>query len=247
MDKYPGTRTAPSKRRTGPVRRLENGMLDVTRKSGKHVRTIRTNSQSRLLRLPPELRNQIWEYALGGHAFDITTRKVFKQRKRIDKAKAWDLPINTFALLRVCRQIYAETALIPYKHNAFCFASEDAFDWAVSLRPVQQNIIAEIHVATIGANRMLAADQVSQRRSLLPDALHFDRFPGLKLISFDVLETFQYDEKRPAAQQTLALLAELLIAAQELRIALHLRKVKPDVRMAFVRVKVVPKTPPSTT
>ncbi|KAF3051919.1 hypothetical protein E8E11_003474 [Didymella keratinophila] len=88
-----------TRRKTGPVRRLENGVLDVTRKTGKHVKAIKVNSRSPLLRLPPELRNRIWEYVFGGHVFEVTTRRIFKLRKRIDKAKVWDLPMDTFALL----------------------------------------------------------------------------------------------------------------------------------------------------
>ncbi|KAF3046619.1 hypothetical protein E8E12_011254 [Didymella heteroderae] len=159
MDQNQVIRMETERRRTGPVRRLENGMLDVTRKSGKHVKAIKANSQSPLLRLPPELRNRIWEYTLGGHVFDVTTRGIFKRRKRIFKAKVWGLPKNTFALLGVCRQIYAETVLLPYRHNAFNFKSEDAFDWALCLRPVQQQLISKIYVTTFGADHMLLRDQ----------------------------------------------------------------------------------------
>lgn len=193
--------------------------------------------------MPPELRNRIWEYALGGYVFDVTTRRIFKRRKRINKAKVWDLPQDTFALLRVCRQIYAETALLPYKHNAFRFKSEDAFDWATSLRPVQLNLISEIHVATVEADRMLKADQVSRQRSLLPDALRVDRFPGLKTVLFGVYGMFLYDEKVPAAQQPFAILMDMFITTQELQIILHLREMKPGVRIAFKHIKVVPTNP----
>lgn len=38
MDEHQENRRQATRRNTGPVRRLENGMLDVTRKTGKHVK-----------------------------------------------------------------------------------------------------------------------------------------------------------------------------------------------------------------
>ncbi|KAL1657100.1 hypothetical protein SLS61_000140 [Didymella pomorum] len=237
------TRGQTKRRQIGPVRRLANGMLDVSRKAGKHVKAIKANSRSPLLCVPPELRNCIWKYALGGHVFEVPIRRIFKRRKRVNKAKVWDLPKNTFALLRVCRQIYAETALLPYKHNAFRFYSEDAFDWAASLRAVQLNLISDIRIATIGAHHMLETNQISQQRSPLPETLHVDRFPGLRSVSFSVFRVPLYDEKTAAAQQPFALLEEMFIAAQELQLVQHLRKVKPDVRVGFADTKVVLRAP----
>lgn len=168
---------------------------------------------------------------MGGHVFEVPIRRIFKRRKRVNKAKVWDLPKNTFALLRVCRQIYAETALLPYKHNAF------------RLRAVQLNLISDIRIATIGAHHMLETNQISQQRSPLPEALHVDRFPGLRSVSFSVFRVPLYDEKTAAAQQPFALLEEMFIAAQELQLVQHLRKVKPDVRVGFADTKVVLRAP----
>ncbi|KZM21894.1 DNA binding [Ascochyta rabiei] len=53
------------------LRRLKNGLLDVTRMSRKHLDAMRTNSKTPLLRLPPEVWNHIWEYALGGRVLDV--------------------------------------------------------------------------------------------------------------------------------------------------------------------------------
>lgn len=75
--------------------------------------SVNSNHNSRLLRLPPEIRNRIWEYTLGGMEF----RQIhFTSRKRVFQAKPSERP-NIFALLRVCRQIYAETALLPLAVN----------------------------------------------------------------------------------------------------------------------------------
>ncbi|KAI8940198.1 hypothetical protein NX059_003904 [Plenodomus lindquistii] len=103
-------------KRKGPVRRFENGMLDVSRKSGRNLNICRQNAQSRLLRLPGELRNQIWELALGGHIFGTNTRASFFSALLVTR-----LAPNPFALLQVCRQIYAETALLPFQLSEFRF------------------------------------------------------------------------------------------------------------------------------
>lgn len=58
--------------------------------------------------MPPELRNEIWQYVFRGDTIrpDLTGR---------------DGTPNRFSLLRVCRQIYNETAALPYKLNTIWF------------------------------------------------------------------------------------------------------------------------------
>jgi hypothetical protein len=76
--------------------------------------SVKSNQESPLLRIPPEIRNRIWEYALGG--------KNFRQQPRGRKQMFVPMPrerVNASALLRTCRQIYAETALIPFAVNTF--------------------------------------------------------------------------------------------------------------------------------
>jgi len=70
---------------------------------------------SRLLRLPAELRNQIYKYALGGHRVLLGTTQ-----PRLCSEE----PIPRFALLRVCSQIHAEAALLPYRLNIFHFSTD---------------------------------------------------------------------------------------------------------------------------
>ncbi|KAF1360416.1 hypothetical protein EJ07DRAFT_177115 [Lizonia empirigonia] len=143
-DQTHGARVQKPKRKTGPVRRLENGLLDVTRKSGKHVKTIKQNSLTPLLQLPPEVRNQIWEYALGGNVFEITSSRKVQTRRRTKESVQ---PKHAFPLLGVCRQIYAETALLPYKANAFDFKWNNPYDWVHGLHKVQSELISEVHMA----------------------------------------------------------------------------------------------------
>lgn len=78
------------------------------------------------MRLPPELRTQIYEYVFSGA--DILVLTLFRRYKcTIDvrkkhfsllilSADAFDLRT---ALTRTCRQIHRETRLLPFKHGTF--------------------------------------------------------------------------------------------------------------------------------
>lgn len=78
--------------------------------------SVNKNQQSPLLRLPPEIRNKIWTIALGDMIF-IPNRDWFARPYLWVAANP---PRNhRLALLRTCRQVFCETALIPYKINTF--------------------------------------------------------------------------------------------------------------------------------
>jgi len=83
--------------------------------------SVKTNQDSPLLRLPGELRTRIWEYVLGG--FEL--RSMFPDHSQPRKPRRMIPPFaersNGTQLLRTCRQIYTETALLPYKTNTFIF------------------------------------------------------------------------------------------------------------------------------
>ncbi|KAH7408273.1 hypothetical protein DE146DRAFT_629203 [Phaeosphaeria sp. MPI-PUGE-AT-0046c] len=93
---------------------FKNGALNVTPK-GTEKDIVKSNQDSPLLRLPAEIRNTIWKYTLGGK----TMRPVYSYRSRLNFVPKPSERINTFALLRTCRQIYAEGALIPYTESIF--------------------------------------------------------------------------------------------------------------------------------
>jgi hypothetical protein len=106
-------------------------------------------TQSPLLRLPPELRNQIFAYVVGNYDIYIgafNDKKYFDPRTKSDgtSSKAHDhlyyrlvtiiLPhgadyrpaapdddLPNLSLPQVCRQIYPETTLLPYTLNHFIF------------------------------------------------------------------------------------------------------------------------------
>lgn len=156
-----------------------------------------------------------------------------RQRKNRSKATVWDLPKDTFALLRVCRQIYVDTALLPYKLNAFLFSTGDAFDWVTSLCRAQQNVISEIHVQSIGAIHMVQRDQGATSASLLLDALRIDEFPGLKRIFISVYGPFGDYSHQSADLQSFKQTIRSLIATAVIKVGLHVSTARPDIRLVF--------------
>ena len=79
-----------------------------------------------MLQLPPELRIRIWGYVLGGNLLrcdNVRKHGSSEQRIMVPVVASKELGMD---LLRTCRQIYAETALLPYQLNTFCF---DNYCW----------------------------------------------------------------------------------------------------------------------
>jgi hypothetical protein len=108
-------------------------------------------NDSPFLRLPGEVRNAIYEYALGGKTIHIdyetyrtihksnkiqTVTPVFKyhctvyDKKPTNPFNAASQPYRKFStsftpLNNVCRQLYQETAILPYNLNLICFGSHN--------------------------------------------------------------------------------------------------------------------------
>ncbi|KAH8731111.1 hypothetical protein GQ44DRAFT_755879 [Phaeosphaeriaceae sp. PMI808] len=101
-----------------------NGLLDVT-PIGDELAICPKNSQrSALLRLPLDIRTMIWEYVLESGEIIKLFPIACVRHSKIPK------PTHRFQLLRVCRQIYVEAALLPYTLNTFSFV--DVGDYARS-------------------------------------------------------------------------------------------------------------------
>src|SRR4051812_1008942 len=83
-------------------------------------------TRSPLLRLPAELRNNIYEYVLGGKSICLTTRNgkpVGEICPRIDPPgtgySSDDRLYGVLQLLYVCRQIYVEARFLSFTINVF--------------------------------------------------------------------------------------------------------------------------------
>ncbi|KAF2795811.1 hypothetical protein K505DRAFT_193235, partial [Melanomma pulvis-pyrius CBS 109.77] len=92
--------------------------------------------QSPLLHLPAEIRNQIFEYALGGQTWKIG---VLKGVGVTNKKK------HALNLLGVCRQIYAETAIIPFQASTFKASNPRKLcTWLLAISPARREAITTI-------------------------------------------------------------------------------------------------------
>jgi hypothetical protein len=89
------------------------------------------------LKLPGELRNIVYELVLGGETWWIYS---FLHSLNRD--------ITTFALLRVCQQIYKETRLLPYSTNTLRARSPHRIKlWVRGLSPEQRGAIKTVKFA----------------------------------------------------------------------------------------------------
>lgn len=82
-------------------------------------------NRSRLLRLPAELRHLIYEFLFGHLEYEMETKGngSFLVARYRHQPRA-----HTFALLRVSRQIYAETSLLPCNLATFHFYNKSLID-----------------------------------------------------------------------------------------------------------------------
>ncbi|KAF2132695.1 hypothetical protein P153DRAFT_354171 [Dothidotthia symphoricarpi CBS 119687] len=106
------------KRNARGYHRFRSGMLNMTPKDGEKE-LVRINQNSPLLRLPPEIRNHIWEYAVGGYTVQGLYGASPGHHHR-PSLKVFERT-DGLALLRTCRQVFAETALVPWAASLFAF------------------------------------------------------------------------------------------------------------------------------
>jgi hypothetical protein len=114
--------------------------------------SVRNQQESPLLRLPAEIRNAICELVLGGlrlhvicvpprwarschvAARDENTQSGFKELHKLT------------ALTLVCRQLYAETNILPFKLNSVYIFSDTFHHLATALSDQQRNAISTIRI-----------------------------------------------------------------------------------------------------
>ncbi|KAF2831380.1 hypothetical protein CC86DRAFT_401910 [Ophiobolus disseminans] len=157
--------------------RFRSGELNVTPK-GREIELVKANRESPLLRLPPELRRQIWELVLGGH---VLSCNAISSSPRFSARTA---PLTTSSkcvldLLRTCRQIYSETTLIPYTHNTFHFPDvSNAHHRVWNLQAFQKRLITDIQFET---NRITGLSHLDGP-ILRNEEFKLDYLPGLQRI-----------------------------------------------------------------
>lgn len=92
--------------------------------------TLRNQRESPLLRLPPELRNEIYTDVLGGRKVDIcyqymchSCRYIRPRRRRIVP----HYPRTLLSILEVCRHVQGEARLLPFSTTTFSVIHR--WDW----------------------------------------------------------------------------------------------------------------------
>ncbi|KAH6638258.1 hypothetical protein C7974DRAFT_470996 [Boeremia exigua] len=136
------------------IKRYENGLLNLEKTPSHLIAIVKKNADSPLLRLPAEIRIQIWSFACGGQLVVLRSRlsrtgkggAVYCQKDEdlIKTAKTLQGFCNhtqnftrmssAFHLPEVCRQIYSETVLTSYRENIFVWD----FSMFSNKRPMSQ-------------------------------------------------------------------------------------------------------------
>lgn len=111
----------------------------------------RNASTSPLLRLPPEIRLRIYKYVFGGQRLWIDCHRHKYRNSYATHLGArfchFNITENSnrrldIRLLRVCRQIFTEAALLPYTLNEFVFQSQLARrEFLKSIRPGKKQVV----------------------------------------------------------------------------------------------------------
>lgn len=129
----------------------------------------RNSAVSPFLRLPGEIRNKIYGFTLGDHHLWVgytphenKTKTIKHQRYKVHIGgglynrlagheqkyyRQQEVRTLHLGLLRVCKQVYGEAALLPYEMNVFTFEN----DWVMrrclkTLRPAQKRAMAKLFV-----------------------------------------------------------------------------------------------------
>lgn len=135
---------------------------------------VQGNQQAPLLRLPPEIRDRIWRYALGGKTF--VGVGLWESTYRFGPSKAD--PENGAALLRTCRQIYSETALHLPRLGNFVYATFSALKRSArKLKRYQHNQVIQLCLSCPDVTDTLIVYKLRDRRGVLENF-----FPALEQI-----------------------------------------------------------------
>ncbi|KAL1795152.1 hypothetical protein ACET3X_006968 [Alternaria dauci] len=117
--------------------KFRNGLLNVAPK-GDEKELTKQNRASPLLQLPPEIRNAIWKLVLGGKVYMTELAEFYPP---------WTKSKNAMALLRTCRQVYAEAASMPLTLTTFTTVClPEVIGGLMTLKPHQRRMITSFHM-----------------------------------------------------------------------------------------------------
>ncbi|KAF2118409.1 hypothetical protein BDV96DRAFT_569855 [Lophiotrema nucula] len=162
---------------------MDQHEANITAKLERDQLTKKNSIQSPLLRLPAELKDEIFSYVFGGQTIYVEhTRSAISQRL------AFVLQPPDFTVLRswsyflepllLCRHVYEEAKLHFYRHNIFVFRHEEALN--VFLRERTQ---AQINAVSSLKPPALVYERIRDGMTFRNEAKTFKaRFPNLKTV-----------------------------------------------------------------
>ena len=130
---------------------------------------------SRLLLLPAELRNTIYDYALSDNIFELGATS--------DQISLYPRTLYSLSLIFVNRQIHAEVFLHADRLNEFAFGSADALhDFHGHRSPEQLEVIQSVYMLTSYGLRMLNVGHRLRQR----DVGYLSHLNGLQRVTIVV-------------------------------------------------------------
>ncbi|KZM25614.1 uncharacterized protein EKO05_0001866 [Ascochyta rabiei] len=166
--------------------RRKDGLLNTFVAARSELMRIaeRNSIESPLLRLPGEIRDKIWRYALGEHEISIqnlSREEVVSDGYEIRTLHSEALVSpgfvrHTFQLPKVCRQVYVESSHHVYLLNTFTFLSMGAFDrWIKNRCFGQRRLIASLDIPRVYTRLYRSGFRRSFRQ----------KFPNIRRIGID--------------------------------------------------------------
>lgn len=168
---------------------------------------------SPLLRLPAELRNLIYHYALGNCTLTLAAHH--------DRLCTYQNDMPAFPLLAVCTQIHTEAALLPYSLNTFNIASDYTLRVFIATMPMKY--VQAIKTLDIGTWTVAGKETIC--------AANLQRFTALEKVVFSYkagTETISKFFSKHAWEKVVELLRETMpevrTSMRDLRDKAHLRE-----------------------
>jgi hypothetical protein len=138
------------------------------------------NRNSALLRLPTEIRQEIWKYVLGGKTYLATCFGGRYYSGDYKFAPSAAETCNGMVLLRTCRQIYSEAVLYPFIKATFAYHNLTYLMRSVqALRPYQRKLVTQLRIDCRRQNHTpgveesgLLSDHETEIKKLFPAVAH---------------------------------------------------------------------------
>lgn len=148
-------------------------LLTASTKSDERARAIAPQPNSRLLRLPTEIRLEIWTMVITDscHGDDFAVEPHQCRDKFRDAVEDSDIIQQTLALSRVCRRLYVDTihGALLYKTVPFRFESPDLFlRYVTAINPSLKDSIRDISFGFKMSKRHFTSEpQISRIKPLV--------------------------------------------------------------------------------